>query len=302
MTPLSPEFEADLPDGARWSHFRCEAVDAERLCAAADVEPCVAEALVAEGARPRFALMGDGFVFVLRGVNLNPGADPEDMISARVWAVPGRVVTVALRRVLAIADVQQALGSGSVADPSAFVAELAEAVEHRIYPVVDELDDGVDELQEQLLASGPDGLSRRLADLRRTVTLLRRHLAPQRDALTRMLREVPPWFGEGALSDLREVADRGSRHVEVLDSVRERASVVQDEIEHVVSVRMNRNLYVMSVIAAVFLPLSFVTGLLGVNVAGVPGTTDGAAFWLLVGGLVALTMLELWLLRRFRIV
>ncbi|MFN3241926.1 MAG: zinc transporter ZntB [Planctomycetota bacterium] len=302
MDELTSEFDVPLADGARWTHFRCEADLAEPLADAADLDATVAEALVANAARPRFTRFGDGFVLVLRGVNMNRGADPEDMIAVRVWIEPKRAVSAVVRHVFAVGDVHRMQEAGEVADSCALIAELAQAIERRIYPVVDELDDGVDDLQERILRGDLGELPQRLGELRRMVTMLRRHLAPQRDALSRMLRELPSWFAAEAAADLREVADRSARHVEVLDSVRERAAVVQDQLDHHVSVRLNRNMYVMSVIAAVFLPLSFVTGLLGVNVAGIPGSSEAASFWILVAGLVALTALELWLLRRFRVV
>ncbi|MCK5941488.1 MAG: zinc transporter ZntB [Planctomycetes bacterium] len=301
MQELKPRFEVVLADGAGWAHYRCEADQPGPIEAAEDLDPNVAEALVANGARARFSRLGDGFVLVLRGVNMNPGADPEDMISVRIWATQARVVTADIRQVLAVGDVHELSQRDPIADTGAVVAELSEAIERRIYPVVDELDDEVDALQEELLAKRLADLPQRLGELRRVVTLLRRHLAPQRDALARMLRDAPPWIAAEALAEVREVADRSTRYVEVLDSVRDRAAVVQDQIDHLVSERLNRNMYLMSVIAALFLPLSFVTGLLGVNVAGIPGAENAWSFWLLCGGLVVFGLVELWLLRRLRV-
>lgn len=75
------------------------------------------------------------------------------------------------------------------------------------------------------------------------------------------------------------------RYIEDLDAIRERAQIVKDELANGLADRMNKNLYVLSVIAAIFLPLGFLTGLLGINVGGIPGADNVSAFWVFVAGL-----------------
>jgi zinc transporter len=74
--------------------------------------------------------------------------------------------------------------------------------------------------------------------------------------------------------------------------------VIQDELANAVAERLNARMYVLSVVAAVFLPLGFVTGLLGVNVAGVPGADTPWAFAAVAGGSAAVAAVEVWLFRR----
>ena len=77
---------------------------------------------------------------------------------------------------------------------------------------------------------------------------------------------------------IREVSDRLIRNIEDLDAVRERAAVTQEELLSRLSDQMNTRMYVLSVVAAIFLPLGFLTGLLGINVGGIPGTENPWAF------------------------
>jgi zinc transporter len=87
---------------------------------------------------------------------------------------------------------------------------------------------------------------------------------------------------------------------EDLDAARERAQIVQEELAARISEQINRNMYVLSIVAAVFLPLRLITGYLGINVGGIPGT-DGRWSFALVGiGLGLIALLEVWLLRRLR--
>ncbi len=110
----------------------------------------------------------------------------------------------------------------------------------------------------------------------------------------------PSLFKNRHLARLREVADDITRQVESLDAARERAAVVQDELMNRMSEQINKNMYVLSVIAGVFLPLGFVTGLLGVNVDGIPGDDTPWAFAALCGLMLALVLFEVWLFRRFK--
>ena len=102
----------------------------------------------------------------------------------------------------------------------------------------------------------------------------------------------------GKKAQLREVTDRVTRYVEDLDSIRERAAVIQDELMNRLSDQMNRNMYLLTIVASVILPLGFVTGLLGINVDGIPGSENTP--WAFAAVCVAMMAAEIWFLRRRR--
>ena len=65
------------------------------------------------------------------------------------------------------------------------------------------------------------------------------------------------------------------------------------------SERMNRNMYLLTIVATVMLPLGFITGLLGINVDGIPGSQNAPwAFAAVCASLTVTVALELWILRR----
>ena len=99
---------------------------------------------------------------------------------------------------------------------------------------------------------------------------------------------------------LREIGDRTTRLVEDLDAARERAGVVQDELNSLISEEMNRTMYLLTVVAAVLLPPSLITGLLGINVGGIPGTDHPLAFVMVIAVIVVLALVEVLILRRLR--
>ena len=92
---------------------------------------------------------------------------------------------------------------------------------------------------------------------------------------------------------MQESLDRVTRYVEDLDSIRERAQIVKDELSNALSDRLNKNLYILSVISAIFLPLGFFTGLMGINIGGMPGVDNSNAFWIFSGILVVMVAIQI---------
>ena len=84
------------------------------------------------------------------------------------------------------------------------------------------------------------------------------------------------------------------------DAARERAQVAQDELTHRLSEYINRNMYTLSIVAAIFLPLGLITGYLGINVGGIPGEKWDWAFTVVGAMLITFALIEVWLFRRLR--
>jgi zinc transporter len=248
--------------------------------------------LLSDETRPRTQVQRDQLLLALRGVNLNPGSDPEDMVSIRLWTDGRRVVSTRRRQLLSVRDLLERLeaGDGPV-DAGELIVELVERIVMRMSDTVDDFEDKVLELEECILSEAPAALRSDLALLRKQSIAIRRYLAPQREALNRLVMEKLSWLTESYRLRLREITDRLIRHIEDIDAVRDRAAVAQEELQSRLTEQTNERMYVLSVVAAIFLPLSFFTGLMGVNVGGMPGIEDPAAFWMVVGLCVALSVL-----------
>lgn len=267
-------------DGPLWVHLDCTVPEArEWILTESGIDPVVAEALLQGETRPRTVVAPDGVLVVLRGVNLSPGADPEDMVAIRMWLTADRIITTRRRHLLSVDDVREALhhGRGPV-DPGTFLVAIADRLIARAAGVITDLDDQVDELEEAVLTRESHALRASLADVRREAIGLRRYLAPQRDAMARLHLEPSALLSNLDRTRLREIADRVTRYVEDLDAARDRAAVTQEELVARLSEQLNQRMYVLSVVAALFLPLGFLTGLLGINVGGIPGAENPYAF------------------------
>ena len=294
------EADAWVPDdGVLWLHLDITDPGAPALIDRLDLEETVAEALTAVETRPRCDPVDQGLNVALRGVNTNPGAEPEDMVALRIWVEAQRIVTARRRRVLSAFDLRGELESGhGPLNSGDFIVQLADKLIERMQAVIDHSEERVGQLEEQVLTASSRVFATDLADLRRETVALRRYLAPQREALGRMLSARVPWLGETERIHLREVNDQLTRYIEDLDAVRERSAVLQQELSARLQDELNRRMYVLSIVAAVFLPLGFLTGLLGVNIGGMPGVESKAAFLFFLLMLIAVVAIQVYWFKR----
>ncbi len=239
----------------------------------------IIDALLADETRPRIVTYEEGTLIILRGVNLNEDAHPEDMVSIRMWIYGNNIISARLRRLKAVIDIRELLesGRGPKSAPDFLVALIGRLFE-RMEPTLRSLDEQLDVLEEQVMEN-PDAEDRQaITTLRKQAILFKRYIAPQRDVIASLRNAELGWLDSGHKRKLMESLDRVTRYLEDLDATRERGQIIKDELGNALSDRMNKNLYMLSVIAAIFLPLGFLTGLLGINVGGIPGADVASAF------------------------
>lgn len=136
-----------------------------------------------------------------------------------------------------------------------------------------------------------------LSPSREAITL-RRYLAPQHEALRQLSFEEFSWLSELNRAKVREVADRLLHHLDNLEAFRERASVLQAELSNRMSEQLNSRMYVLSIVAAMFLPLGFLTGLVGINLGGIPGSESPFGFLVFSLLMIMILALQLWYFSR----
>lgn len=259
----------------------------------------VTRALISDETRPRCHMTPTGTLLILRSVNMNPGQDPEDMVSVRMWISKHRIITTRRRRLNSIDEIINLIDKGDGPTSPADVANrLIDSIADRVATVVEDINDQVDELEESLQTETSYSLRPRIADVRRQAIAIRRYLAPQREALSRLISADNDLFSINHRVDIRENNDRIIRYIEDLDSARERAAVTQEELMGKLSEQLDSRMYTLSLVAAIFLPLSFITGLLGINVGGIPAANSDHGFTVVCLGLSILFLLMVWGLHR----
>lgn len=269
-------------DGILWVHFDYSSEAAQYwIRNKSGIDLVAIEALLTEETRPRTTILGDSLLIALRGVNLNPNSKPEDMVSIRLFMSPNLIISTKRRNLLSVNEIIDNLQKGiGVKSSSEFLVQLTSRVISRMEGVIDEIEDRTDYLEENLIESVDSKYRLEILAVRRETIILKRYLSPQKEALSKLYNEKVTWIDEYQRIELRETNDQLMRHIEELDTIRDKVILIQEELANRLSDQMNQKMYILSIISAVFLPLSFLTGLLGINIGGIPGAQNDNAFYI----------------------
>ncbi|MBW4961476.1 zinc transporter ZntB [Sulfitobacter sp. CW3] len=287
------------PGEYRWWHFDLTDEMLEPW-AREQLHEIPAGSLIQKQTRPRCDLFNGGLILNLRGINMNAGQAADEMVSVRMFIQSNLLITVRRKKVFAIDTIRQsAVAQNAPTSPAKFIEALVSRLTRRVQEHVESIDAQA-EFFEIDLEDKETPMPHELPEIRRSVIRLRRYLDPQRAALSKLAALDIPLIPQDSQLELHEQANSALIAVEELDELRERLVSVQEEHDANVAQRQARHGYVLSVAAALFLPLGFITGLFGVNVGGMPGTGHPWAFAFLCLGMVVLAALMFALLRKLR--
>ncbi|WP_237665758.1 MULTISPECIES: zinc transporter ZntB [Vibrio] len=259
------------------------------------IPPSIVDSLLAEDTRPLFEQYDEqNFLLILRGINLNKHADPSDMISIRMLYYQGALITSRKIPSKTLTEIHDLLTKGN--GPK----NLADLILSIIDGLNKNIDDYLDSVEEKItLFDDETELSLPLIETHKALLKIKRFIKPQQYAIDDY-QSSSSLLATTKQLRLRHSVNTIIRINETLDFFLSELEIIKGELRQYHAERMNQNTYLFSVIAAIFLPTSFLTGLLGVNVGGIPGTESPFAFALFCGSLVAIFILEFWILRRLR--
>lgn len=241
-------------------------------------------ALTAMETRPRSEGIANGALINLRGPSADEKSNGEDrLVSIRIWVEQGRAISVSFHPLSGIEELVGQMKEGRIKDPGDLVSHLAMMITKKVDPVIGDLADLVDDCELRIEPEHAFATRRRIAEARSDAIAYRRFVAPQRQALTQLAELDAPWLEEDDRLHLREAADRFARMAEDLEAVRERSALIHEQLTDLRSEQIENRALLLSVVALIFLPLTFLTGLLGMNVEGIPFAHEPWAFAAVVG-------------------
>lgn len=137
-----------------------------------------------------------------------------------------------------------------------------------------------------------------LGGIRRDLVHLRRLLVPEPAALFRLINHPPRWVRDDDVQSLRQSAEEFSLALRDMASLLERIQLLEEEIAASVAERTNRSVLILTAVTVIALPVNLISGLLGMNIGGLPFRYSDNGFWIVVLLSVLLTSLSAWLIFR----
>ncbi|KZK93736.1 MULTISPECIES: CorA family divalent cation transporter [unclassified Pseudovibrio] len=290
------------PDEFYWAYLQRVAAQNREFLEEVGLEHSDIDDLLAREVRPHCHVRTRGAFIAINVFNELPKQESGDMECAQIWVDAKRMICIWHDPL----DVFQSLLEGFKTrvppeSTAEFWARLVLAIAERAEEMVEVLQDRIDHLEDVVLETGDHPWESELAQVRRLATIVRRSMLAHLDILRNFEIEKFEWVNRINKRRVREAGDRALRIAEEMDAIRERAEIVHDQIMFKRSENTNRYMLMMAAIAVVFLPLSFVTGLLGINVGGIPGSHDPVAFSIVSGLLIIFGVGLFAIVRWFRI-
>lgn len=166
------------------------------------------------------------------------------------------------------------------------------------YPIVQWLAEAMEELEDEVIERPQDDSLAKIHRIQRQLVVLRRIGAPQREAIATMLRDHSPFLSEAVRVFLRDTYDHVAQIMEAVDSTREMGiSLVNLHLSNV-SQRTNEVMKTLTLVASIFIPLSFVAGIYGMSFPDIPGIEMPGVFVRVAGAMAAIAVGMVWWFRR----
>lgn len=289
-----PDTAPPLPAGGfSWLHVNLAHSPADRwLRTRAGLSDNFIEALDAGSRSTRIERDGDTLFAVINDVTYDFSFDPHDV--ATLWVAVGRDRVVSARRspLRSVDRLRLAVKGGER------LASSVRLLDHLLRDQADELQriirqtaERLDDLEDALLAGRHGQLSAELSRLRRLTVRLHRLLSPEPTALARTLVRPPEWVTEAELQLLHGASEEFALVLRDIAALQERIKLIQEEASTRVAEDNSRSLFTLTMVTVLALPINLVAGLMGMNVGGVPLASHPLGFWLMLGGIAALTAL-----------
>lgn len=275
------EIEAWSPEkGTLWIHLTLpEDRKNNWITEESGISQTISEALLEGRDRPRILKEENRIFLSLRAINFTSGADPDDMVFIHIYLEKNRIITVRHRKLLAVENIREALeGECGPRDSYEFLLNIISNISSRIGNVIGEIDNQIDEIEVSVVEKADLKMRPLLSSLRRQAINIRRFLSPQREVFNNLSSMEISWFKSSKLYKIRELSEKYFRYLDEIDSARDRAAITHEEINSIYSEQLNQTMFILSIVATIFLPLGFITGLLGINVGGIPGEGNPVAF------------------------
>ncbi|HXV87009.1 MAG TPA: magnesium/cobalt transporter CorA, partial [Gemmatimonadales bacterium] len=303
--PVQPERLAALADAATVTWFDVDGVHrvdiVERLGAAFGIHPLLLEDILNPQQRPKVEDYGSYVCVVLNMLSVRDGAVEREQVSVvfgQRWLITFQEGKAGDAFDMVRQWIRDNRGRICRLGPDYLAYALIDAIVDRYFAVVEHLGDQMDHLEEGMLTGADRGLLSRLHRLRSELLNLRRMVWPLREVVAGLQRGGMPLIQDATQPYLRDVHDHTIQIVDALDAYRDMSAGMLEIYLTNVSNRLNEVMKVLTIIATIFIPLTFIVGIYGMNFDVMPELRWRWGYPVVMLGMAGLAGGMLWFFRR----
>lgn len=297
---------ADLEDGkVRWIEFNGLG-DINELRALGDkygLHPLALEDVVHTGQRPK-ADSYDSQLFIVAQM-IYRDTDDDRLVGEQVsmFLMPGLLITIQEDPKCDVFDPireRARVGRGYIrklgADYLAYA--LLDAIIDHGFPILECIGEGLEDLEDELLEKPTKACVAKLHEYRRTLIQLRRAIWPERDLVNNLLHDESALISKETKIFLRDAYDHAVRVMDLVESYRDLTASLLELYLSAVSQRTNEIMRVLTVMSGIFIPLTFLAGVYGMNFENMPELKQPAGYFTCIGVMLVIAAGELWFFKR----
>lgn len=165
-------------------------------------------------------------------------------------------------------------------------------------PVLETVDDRIEAIEEKVTKHPKPELLTRVLKLKRLLVQVKKIVFPQREKISFLAKNEYRFLSKKSIPYFRDIYDHSIRVSDAVDNYREAISNTFDAYMSAVSNSMNEVMKVLSIIATIALPLTVISGIYGTNFAELPGSGFAYGFWVMILGMVLLSLFMVYYFKR----
>ena len=237
-----------------------------------------------------------GILVVLKGVNFTPNELPDPIVTFRFYITDNLIISTRHQKIDAIIKLKENLEKGiGPVDVADWLIQLSELICDQVNLSFDGVHNKIIKL-EDLLLNQRIFSHKEIGRVRKQLFVLRRLLSPQRDIFVKISTERISWIDDNDRQRLHDISNQQNHYVSEIDSCLIRIGSVMEQINSILAESTNKRIYLMSLFTIIFTPITFITSLLGVNLAGIPFNENEWSFVGLILVLIAISIVSvIWL-------
>jgi len=269
-------------DYVTWLHFNLSDARARRWLLDAGLLPqALREVLQEHDDNRRIEAAEDGLLIVMSDFTFDAEADPSEVGPLWCFVKPHLLITARMRALRSVDELRLQLRGGATDARSGaeLLSTLLDMRSTRLRRLANEMIEHLDNIEDEILAGDIREQREQLGRTRRLCARLRRQFVPERADLRKFLQRPTMALAEADRDALQSSTETLGFAIEEIAELYERAKLLQEELAARLAENTGRNLYVLSILTAVLLPMTLVTGIFGMNVPDLPGLHSEGAFW-----------------------
>ncbi len=263
--------------------------------------PLAIEECLEERERPKVEVFESHLYCITHGLDAESSAEHHRVVELDAFLGRQYLVTYHAKPSRSVEDAARAVrrtGEPLRRGPAALLQVILDRQADGIEPVIDDIENRLEALEERVLSSPRGNDLARLVALRRNIVYLRRWLGLQRDVVLRLSRQEFTIIPSAEAVMFRDTHDHLARFTEFLETYRELTNSIQEAYLSVINNRLSENMRYLTLFSVVLMPLTLISGTYGMNFAHMPGVNHPWGFPIVLATMVVTAFLVIAFLRR----